>query len=307
MGDAGLASGRNGRSGPRRFRGWAAYAGLLPAFVTAIAIYLTTMVWTVWLSFTSSKLVPVNTFTGPQQYMRLAVDARWQVSVTNIAIFLAILIVLSLVIGTLLAISLDQRVRAEDSFRTVFLYPQGMSFVVTGLAWQWILNPAFGLQNVVRSLGWADAKLDWIVDARAAIFVIAFTGVWQASGLVMAILLSALRGVDPALWSAARVDGIPPWRFYWSVVLPELRPAYITATVLLAVGGVKVYELVIAMTNGGPGIATEVPAKYVMDFLFRRANLGLAAAASTVMLVTVAAVVVPWVYVEFIRKRRVPA
>jgi glucose/mannose transport system permease protein len=277
---------------------------LLPAFVTAVVIYLATMVWTVWLSFTSSRLLPINTYTGPQQYMRLATDGRWQVSVTNIAIYLTILLVLSLVIGTLLAISLDQRVRAEDTFRTVFLYPQGMSFVVTGLAWQWILNPAFGLQNVVRSLGWADAKLDWIVDAQAAIFVIAFAGVWQASGLVMAILLSALRGVDPALYAAARVEGIPPWRFYWSVVLPELRPAYITATVLLAVGGVKVYELVIAMTNGGPGIASEVPAKYVMDFLFRRANLGLAAAASTVMLVTVAAVVVPWVYVEFIRKRK---
>ena len=288
----------------RRFRGWATYVALLPAAATALFIYLGTMVWTVWLSFTPSRLVPINTFTGPGQYVRLFGDMRWQVSTANVAIYLVILIGLSLVIGTFLAISLDQRVHGENTLRTLFLYPQGMSFVVTGLIWKWILNPAFGLQNIVRGLGWTGARLDWIADPKAAIYVIAFAGVWQASGLVMAILLSGLRSVDQSLWSAARVEGIPPWRFYWSVVLPELRPAYITATVLLAVGGVKVYELVIAMTNGGPGMASEVPAKYVMDFLFRRANLGLAAAASTVMLVTVAAVVVPWVYVEFIRKRK---
>jgi glucose/mannose transport system permease protein len=289
-----------------RIRGWAPYAALAPALLTAIFIYFGTMAWTVWTSFTPSRLMPVDKFVGLQQYQRLMVDGRWHISATNVAIYIAVLIAVSLVVGTLLAIALDQRVHGENALRTVFLYPQGMSFVVTGLIWQWILNPAFGLQNVVRSWGWSEARLDWIATP-AAIYVIAAAGVWQASGLVMAIVLSGLRGIDQTLWSAARIEGIPPWRFYLHVVVPQLRPAYITATVLLAVGGVKVYELVIAMTNGGPGIASEVPAKYVMDFLFRRANLGLAAAASTFMLITVAAIVVPWVYVEFVRRRRAPA
>jgi glucose/mannose transport system permease protein len=290
-----------------RLRGWAPYAGLVPAALTALFIYIGTMAWTIWISVTPSRLVPIDKFVGFAQYSRLVVDHRWHISVTNVAIYIGLLIVFSLIIGTLLAISLDQRVRAENALRTVFLYPQGMSFIVTGLIWQWILNPATGAQYLFRSLGWSDAKLDWIADPDVAIFVICAAGVWQASGLVMAIVLSGLRGVDQTLWAAARIDGIPPWHFYWNVVLPLLRPAYITVIVLLAVGGVKVYELVIAMTNGGPGIATEVPAKYVMEFIFRRANLGLAAAASTFMLLTVAAIVVPWVYVEFIRGRKATA
>src|SRR5687767_9785248 len=204
----------------RRVR-WAPYAALAPAVATAVFIYLGTMVWTVWMSLTPSRLVPVDKFVGLQQYQRLLIDGRWHISATNVAIYIAVLIAMSLVIGTLLAIAIDQRVRGENMLRTVFLYPQGMSFVVTGLIWQWILNPTFGLQNVVRSAGWPDARLDWIVTP-AAIYVIAAAGVWQASGLVMAILLSGLRGVDQTLWSAARIEGIPPWRFYLHIVVPQL-------------------------------------------------------------------------------------
>jgi len=262
------------------------------------------MAWTIWISFTSSKMLPVNNFVGFYQYQRLFADERWQISASNLVIYVVLFIAGSLVLGLLLAIALDQRVRAEDSLRTIFLYPQGMSFIVTGLVWQWIMNPELGLQNVVHQLGWRSAQLDWIVRPHLAIYVLVVAGVWQAAGLVMAIMLAGLRGIDPELWKAARVDGVPLTRYYLNIVIPMLKPMFVTAIVLLAVGGVKVYDLIVAMTGGGPGIATEVPTKFVMEFLFRRANIGLATAAASIMFVTVIAVVGPWIYVEHFRREK---
>ena len=287
----------------RRFH-WAPYVALAPAALIAAFMYVGTMAWTIWISFTSSKMLPVNNFVGFYQYQRLFADERWQISASNLVIYVVLFIAGSLVLGLLLAIALDQRVRAESSLRTIFLYPQGMSFIVTGLVWQWIMNPELGLQNVVHQLGWRSAQLDWIVRPHLAIYVLVVAGVWQAAGLVMAIMLAGLRGIDPELWKAARVDGVPLPRYYLNIVIPMLKPMFVTAIVLLAVGGVKVYDLIVAMTGGGPGIATEVPTKFVMEFLFRRANIGLATAAASIMFVTVIAVVGPWIYVEHFRREK---
>ena len=283
---------------------WAPYVALAPAALIAALMYVGTMVWTIWISFTSSKMLPINNFVGFYQYQRLFADERWQISATNLVVYVVLFIAGSLVLGLLLAVALDQRVRAEDSLRTIFLYPQGMSFIVTGLVWQWIMNPELGLQNVVHQLGWRSAQLDWIVRPHLAIYVLVVAGVWQAAGLVMAIMLAGLRGIDPELWKAARVDGVPLTRYYLNIVIPMLKPMFVTAIVLLAVGGVKVYDLIVAMTGGGPGIATEVPTKFVMEFLFRRANIGLATAAASIMFVTVIAVVGPWIYVEHFRREK---
>ncbi len=290
------------RAGPKRALG--AYAGLAPAYLIAIGIYVFTMGWTVWMSFTSSKMLPVNNFVGLAQYRRLFTDDRWLVSVSNLGIFLVVFVGLSLALGLLMAIALDQKVRFEDGLRTIYLYPQGMSFIVTGLVWQWILNPQLGLQQVFHDLGLTGVRIDWLIRPETAIYVVAVAGVWQASGLVMAIMLAGLRGIDEDLVKAAKVEGISPYRFYRHIVIPLLTPMFATSLVLLSVGGVKVYDLVIALTGGGPGIATEVPAKYVMEFLFRRANVGLASAAATVMFVTVIVVVVPYVYTQEFRRGR---
>ena len=202
-----------------------------------------------------------------------------------------------------MAIALDQRIRFENTLRTIYLYPQGMSFVITGLVWQWILNPSLGLQQVLRDLGWKTATIDWLMREDTSIYVIAFAGVWQAAGLVMAIMLAGLRGIDSELIKAAKVEGISSFRYYVHIAIPLLMPMFATAFVLLAVGGVKVYDLVVAMTFGGPGISSEVPAKFVMEYLFRRANVGLAEAAATVMLVSVIAVVAPYIYIQNFRKK----
>ena len=210
----------------------------------------------------------------------------------------------ALVLGFVLAVFIDQHVRFEGAFRTIFLYPYAMSFIVTGLAWQWFLHPELGLQKAVRDWGFTSFTFDWIVQPNLVIYTLVIAAIWQASGLVMAILLAGLRGVDAELWKAARIDAISPWRVYLSIILPMLTPMLVTAAVLLAVAVAKLYDLVIAMTKGGPGISSEVPAKFIMDNFFERSNVGLGSAAATVLLVTVIAIVAPWIYAEHLRPRR---
>jgi glucose/mannose transport system permease protein len=284
-----------------RKRHTAAAIALVPAALTVLVVYLGCMLWTVRLSFTSSRLLPVLDWVGLQQYTRLFANERFLVSAENIVIFGVLFIAGCLVLGFLLAVFIDQQVRVEGVFRTIFLYPYAMSFIVTGLAWQWFLNPGLGLQKVVRDLGFPAFTFDWLVSQQMVIYTLVIAALWQSAGLVMAILLAGLRGVDADLWKAAKVDGIPTWRVYTRIVLPLLGPMIVTATVLLATSVVKLYDLVVAMTRGGPGIASEVPAKFVMDHLFERNNIGLATAAATMMLVTVAVILAPWVYARYMR------
>ncbi|AVR96700.1 carbohydrate ABC transporter permease [Pseudoduganella armeniaca] len=280
----------------RRAACWSAYAALLPMALSVVGVYIGTLLWTARVSVSSARIFPTGDFVGLGQYERLFRNARWLLSLENLAIYGALFILACLVVGFLLAVFIDQKVMGEGALRTVFLYPYAMSFVATGLVWQWILNPELGIQRVVRRLGFEDFTFDWIVDQDKALYTIVLATVWQASGLVMALLLSGLRGIDEELWKAARIDGIPVWRVYLSIVLPMLWPSLSTAFMLLAVMVVKLFDAVVAMTQGGPGTATEVPAKFIMDYLFGRANIGLASAASLVLLATVLAVVAPLYY-----------
>jgi glucose/mannose transport system permease protein len=234
-------------------------------------------------------------------------NERWQVSVANLAVFGSLFLIASLALGFLLAVAIDQRVRAENTLRSIFLYPYSMSFIVTGLVWQWLLNPSFGIEKMVRDFGFPSFRFDWIVRQDMVIYTLVFAAVWHAAGLVMAIMLAGLRGIDEDIWKATRIDGLPPWRVYLSIVIPMLGASFATAAVLLATSVVRLYDLSVAMTNGGPGVASEVPAKFVMDHLFERGNLGLATAAATSMLITVAAVVAPWLVWQSRRARRAHA
>ncbi|MGI9498761.1 MAG: carbohydrate ABC transporter permease [Geminicoccaceae bacterium] len=276
-----------------------AIVALLPAALVVIVVYLGCMLWTVRLSFTSSKLLPKLDFVGFAQYERLFSNSRFLISLENLVVFGVLFLIGCLVLGFLLAVFIDQRVRAEGVFRTIYLYPYALSFIVTGLVWQWFLNPTLGLQKIGRDLGFESFTFDWLVNRDMAIYAVVIAAIWQSAGLVMAILLAGLRGVDSEIYKAARVDGIPTWRYYLSIVLPIIRPMVITATVLLAINVVKVYDLVVAMTRGGPGRATEVPAKFVMDHLFERQNVGLAMACATFMLLTVIIVLTPWLYTQY--------
>lgn len=278
-----------------------------PAWLIVIVGFLGSTIWTFIISLTNSKLLPVYDFNLFEQYQRLMRLSAWRVAVENLAVFGVLFIVVCLILGFLMAIMMDQRIRGESLFRTIFLYPYAMSFVVTGLVWQWVLNPSFGIQAAVRNLGFDDFVLDWIVDPDRAIYVVVLAAVWHGSGLVMAILLAGLRGVDEDLWKATRIDGIAKWRVYVSIVLPIIAPMVGTATVLLSISVVKAYDLVVALTGGGPGDSTEVPAKFVMENLFARQNIALANAGAIMMLAAVIAILVPMYYARRLMAQKAEA
>jgi glucose/mannose transport system permease protein len=276
----------------------------VPMILTAVVIFVGGTVWTIIYSFTSSKLLPRLNFVGLEQYERLWVTPRWLVAIKNLAIYGALSLTFSLIIGFLLAALMDQKIRFENTFRTIFLYPFALSFIVTGLVWQWILNPNFGIQGVVRSLGWTSFSFDPLYNSDIVIYGVLIAGLWQGTGLVMCLMLAGLRGIDEDIWKAAKLDGIPTWKTYIFIIIPMMKPVFITTLVLITSGIVRVYDLVVAQTSGGPGISSEVPAKYVYDYMFLAQNLGQGFAGSTMMLITVIIVIVPWAYFQFGRNRR---
>ncbi len=276
----------------------------IPMILTAVVIFLGGTIWTVVYSFTNSRLLPRLNFVGLDQYERLWETPRWIVSIQNLATYGCLSLIFSLTIGFLLAALMDQKIRFENTFRTIFLYPFALSFIVTGLVWQWLLNPEFGVQSVVRSLGWTSFTFDPLYNADIVIYGILLAALWQGTGLVMCLMLAGLRGIDEDIWKAARVDGIPVWKTYLFIVIPMMRPVFITTLVLITSGIVRVYDLVVAQTSGGPGIASDVPAKYVYDYMFFAQNLGQGFAASSMMLLTIAIVIIPWAYLEFGGRKR---
>ena len=284
-------------------RNLTAKAASVPMIVTALVIFVGGSAWTIVYSFTDSKLLPRLNYVGLEQYRRLWVTPRWLVAIENLAIFGVLSLVFSLVIGFLLAALLDRKIRFENTFRTIFLYPYALSFIITGLAWQWILDPDHGIQSVVRGLGWTSFAFDPLYNPAIVIYGVLIAGLWQGTGLVMCLMLAGLRSIDDDIWKAARVDGIPTWKTYVFIVIPMMRPVFVTTLVLISSGIVRVYDLIVAQTSGGPGIASEVPAKYVYDYMFRAQNLGQGFAGSTMMLLTVGIVIVPWAYIHYGRKR----
>ena len=271
----------------------------VPMAFTAIGVFVIATLWTVYHSFTKSRLLPKSEFVGFDQYERLWSTGRWYISIENLAIYGACSMIFSLVIGFVLAALMDQKIRFENTFRTIFLYPFALSFIVTGLVWQWLLTPEFGIQKIIRDLGFESFTFDPLFDADIVIYGILIAGLWQGTGFIMVLMLAGLRGIDEDIWKAARIDGIPMWKTYLFVVIPMMRPVFITTLVIIASGIIRVYDLVVAQTSGGPGLASEVPAKYVYDYMFGGQNLGQGFAASTMMLLSVLVVLIPWAYLEF--------
>ena len=283
----------------RLFKNPMAKIASIPMILTALVVFAGGTAWTVIYSFTGSRLLPKTNWVGLDQYERLWETERWTISITNLAIYGLCSMVFTLTVGFILAALLDRKIRFESVFRTIFLYPFALSFVVTGLAWQWILNPDFGVQSVVRSWGWETFTFNPLNDPETVMFGLLIAGLWQGTGLIMCIMLAGLRGIDEDIWKACRVDGIGTIKTYVVVIIPMMRPVFVTSLVLIASGIIKLYDLVVAQTNGGPGISSEVPAKYVINYMFQAQNLGQGFAASTMMLCSVIIILIPWAYLEF--------
>ena len=267
--------------------------------LTTLVVFVGGTIWTVVYSFTNSKLLPRFEFVGLAQYERLWNNSRWLQSIENLAVYGVFALIFTLTMGFLLAVLMDQKIRFEDTFRTIMLYPFALSFIVTGLVWQWILNPEFGLQSIVRGWGWEGFVFDPLYNPDIVMYGLLIAGLWQGTGFIMCIMLAGLRGIDEDIWKATRVDGIPTWKTYVVVIIPMMRPVFITVLVLVTAGIIKLYDLVVAQTSGGPGLASQVPAMYVYDYLFTAQNLGQGLAASTMMLISVLVVLIPWAYLEF--------
>jgi glucose/mannose transport system permease protein len=261
--------------------------GSSPMIAVGVGVYIFGIIYSVALSFTDSRLFPKFNFVGLESYERLWHTERWLVSVENIWVFGAGIIFFQMLFGYLLAVFIDQRIRQEDTFRTIFLYPFAMSLIVTGLIWQWMLDPNLGFNAVLHKLGFENIDVALLVDSSTAIYGLVLGGVWHGVGVTMAIMLAGLRGIDAEIWKAAKVDGIPTWRTYVFIALPMLKGSIVTALVLQATSVVRVYDLVIGMTQGGPGIATQMPAVFVIEHIQNRQNVALGTAAATMMLVPV--------------------
>jgi glucose/mannose transport system permease protein len=277
---------------------------LAPAFVLGLAFIYGFMVWNGLLSVTASRMLPNYELVGLAQYERLFAMDRWWVALKNLAIFGVLYVGLSMAIGIFLAILLDQKVRGEGFIRTIYLYPMALSFVVTGTAWKWIMNPSDGLQKVVQDMGWTSFTFDWLVQSDMAIYCVVIAGVWQSAGFAMALFLAGLRGIDDSIIKAAQIDGASLPRIYWRIVLPAMRPVFFSTLMVLSHLAIKSFDLVMALTGGGPGYATDVPATFMFAMSFTRGQIGLGAASATIMLATVAAIVVPYLYSELRSKPR---
>lgn len=284
-------------SGLRR-KNLSATVALLPCAALFLVVYVGCTLWSLAISFTSSRMVPNWNFVGDRNYGMLLNDQRWGASIWNMVVFGPTFVVASLVLGFVLAILLDRRVHGEDLWRSLFLYSYAVSFIVTGILWRWLLDPNVGAQRFLRDLGFDNFTIDWISNPNKVVFALVIAAVWHASGLVMALALAGLRGIDPEIWKAIEVDGIPVWRGYIQVIIPMMWGTVFTAFVLLSITVIKVYDLVVSMTKGGPGFASEMPAKFVMDYLFDRGNVGLATTATTIMLIGTALFLSPWFFYQ---------
>jgi len=259
--------------------------------------------WNGYFSVSASRLMPNYEFQGFEAYLQLLDSDRFHQAAWNLLVFGTLFIAGSLGLGLFLAILLDQKIRAEGVLRTIYLYPMALSFIVTGAAWKWMLNPGLGIEHTVQAWGWGDFRFDWIIDPDRAIYCVAIAGIWQSAGFVMALFLAGLRGIDESIIKAAQLDGASTPRIYWRILVPSLRPVFFSTVMVMAHIAIKSFDLVMALTSGGPGFATDMPATFMYATAFTRGQINVGAASATVMLATVAAIVVPYLYSE-LRARR---
>lgn len=275
---------------------------LAPSFLIVMVCIYGYIIWTVALSFTKSRMLPQWKFVGFDQYSKLFSNDRWDVATQNLVVFGGLFIIVCLAIGISMAILLDQKIRQEGVLRTIYLYPMAISFIVTGTAWKWLLNPSIGFEKIVRDWGFTNFTFDWLVNSEMVVFCLVIAAVWQSSGFVMALFLAGLRGVDGEMIKAAQLDGATMPTVYRRIILPSLKPVFFSAFVILSHIAIKSFDLVTALTGGGPGYSSDLPANFMYSYAFTRSQMGLGAASGVVMLGGVLAILIPYLYSELRNK-----
>ena len=275
---------------------------IAPSFAVILWFVYGFVIWTFYVSLTKSKMLPRYDFWGIDQHFRLWSNPRWFIAVENLLIFTVLFVVICILIGILLSILLDQKIRAEGFLRTIYLYPMALSFIVTGTAWKWMLNPSMGIEKLFTDWGFTDFTFDWLVSREMSIYTIVIAAVWQSSGFVMALFLAGLRSIDDEIVKAAKIDGASIYSIYVTIILPMMRPVFMSSIVILLHISIKSYDLVIALTGGGPGISSDMPAVFMTAMAFHRSEIGLASASAVMMFITILAIIVPYLYSELRRQ-----
>lgn len=286
-----------------RLQNWLPKLVLSPSLALILVFVYGFILFSVYLSFTDSRILPSFGWVGLKNYETLFQLRHWTTAITNLGVFAALYIGISTVIGLMLAILLDQKIRGEGFLRPIFLYPMALSFIVTGTAWKWFLDPGIGLEHTMHLWGWTSFSFDWIKNRDFAIYTVVLAAVWQSSGFVMAMFLAGLRGIDNEMLKAAQMDGASNFQLYRRIIIPQLRPAFLSAFVILSHLAIKSYDLVVALTGGGPGRATEVPATFMYSYTFTRNQMGIGASSAVIMLMTIVAIMVPYLYAELREKK----
>ncbi len=286
-----------------RLQHWIPKLVLSPSLALTLVFVYGFILFSLYLSFTDSRLLPSYNLVGFSNYEKLFQLRHWNIAITNLGIFAGLYISICTIIGLTLAIFLDQKIRGEGVLRPIFLYPMALSFIVTGTAWKWFLDPGIGLENTMHLWGWETFEFNWIKDRDYALYTVVLAAVWQTSGFVMAMFLAGLRGIDNEILKAAQIDGASNWNLYKRIIIPQLRPAFLSAFVILSHLAIKSYDLVIALTGGGPGRATELPATFMYSYTFTRKQMGIGASSAVIMLLTIVAIMVPYLYSELREKK----
>lgn len=276
----------------------------LPMISICLFVFVGMTFWTLMYSFTKSRLLPsMDRWVGLYQYEKLWSNDKWLISLDNLGILIVVSLPLSIAIAFILAALLDQKIRLEDTFRTIFLYPFALSFVVTGLVWQWILNPEMGLQSILHKMGFSDVVFNPLYNPDTVLYAIAAAGIWQSTGFTMCLMLAGMRAIDDDVWKAARVDGIGKIRTYLFVIIPMMKPTFFTVLVLGLASAVKTYDVVVVMSNGGPGIASSTPAMYAMERINGGQNIAQGFAAAMMLLLGVILCMIPLFVVNYLKRK----
>ncbi len=246
------------------------------------------------------SLVPDFSWVGLDNYVRLFATERFQIDLRNTLTFTSLFLLISLALGFALAVLLDRRIRGEGLFRSLYLFPLALSFIVTGVVWRWLLNPgsaelgSTGVNLLLDTVGLGVLKSGWYTDPRIGIKAVVIAAVWQMSGYVMAMYLAGLRGIPEELREAALVDGASELQVYRHIIVPLLHPITLGALIILGHISLKIFDLVVAMTGPGPGFSSDVPALFMFDTTFRGNNFAQGAGIAVILLAMVAALIVPY-------------
>jgi glucose/mannose transport system permease protein len=298
---------------------WIAFLMVLPSIIL-IAIFVYGFVgWTATVSLSKWDTVqPDYTFVGLENFSKLLVGEgtsarRFHIDLWNTFFFTILFLLACVVIGLLLAILLDQRIRGEGIFRTIYLFPMALSFVVTGVVWQWVFAPGTetrlrGVNMLLHSVGLDTLRWGWYTDTSSigpfhvALIPLIIAAAWQLTGYTMAMYLAGLRSVPEELREAARVDGASEIGVYRHIIVPMLHPITLSALIMLGHISLKIFDLVYTMTGRGTGFVTDVPGIFMFETTFQGNHYSQGAAISIIMLLTVAVVVVPYLIYSFRRE-----